>query len=82
MENKKTKLTVSGKIKKTINDFEASRSQKKKTSQTKQPVITNELVFNPYNSKNRLISKEEGSFPSAIVTRITNTNSFIWTNIS
>ena len=31
MENKKTKLTVSGKIKKTINDFEASRSQKKKT---------------------------------------------------
>ena len=33
--------------------------RKKKTSQTKQQVITNELVFNPYNSKNRLISKEE-----------------------
>ena len=33
--------------------------RKKKTSQTKQSVITNELVFNPYNSKNRLISKEE-----------------------
>lgn len=33
--------------------------RKKKTSQTKQPVITNELVFNPYNSNNRLISKEE-----------------------
>ena len=33
--------------------------RKKKTSKTKQSVITNELVFNPYNSKNRLISKEE-----------------------
>jgi ribonuclease-3 len=33
--------------------------RKKKTTQTKQSVITNELEFNPYNSQNRLISKNE-----------------------
>ena len=33
--------------------------RKKKTSNTKQPVITNELIFNPYNLKNQLITREE-----------------------
>ena len=31
MENKKTKLTISGKVKKTINNFDTSKSQSKKT---------------------------------------------------
>ena len=31
MENKKTKLTISGKLKKPINDFNNSKSQGKKT---------------------------------------------------
>ena len=31
MENKKTKLTISGKIKKTINNFDTTKSQSKKT---------------------------------------------------
>ena len=31
MENKKTKLTISGKLKKPINNFDTSKSQGKKT---------------------------------------------------
>ena len=53
MENKKTKLTISGKLKKPINDFNRSKSQGKKT-----------VVIDKYSNKphSKLTRNRTGGF--------------------
>ena len=53
MENKKTKLTISGKLKKPINDFNHSKSRGKKT------VVIDKHSNKPYG---KLTSNRTGGF--------------------